>query len=232
MSCPKLWRRSLEGEQDRPAGDALNGADTLCEILENTGWRGSGKTERKHTRTTRPRENSPPYRSRRRADKRYGRRDSPIPADVTKPAITGQGTAESARRTRTQRQVRPRSWETRYRHVRASPRFFRMSRPAWLSGLVEGEDWGLSEGTRNPLTPRGAVDVRLPLAGPFVRCSYFLRSGVYAMSLQEAAHHWAKVQAFIACGKPEKAKPHAKALVKFWESQDVDVLCPVCRPRS
>lgn len=41
------------------------------------------------------------------------------------------------------------------------------------------------------------------------------------MDRTEAARAWAKVLAYIACGRPEKARPWAEQLLAWWRSEGV-----------
>lgn len=41
------------------------------------------------------------------------------------------------------------------------------------------------------------------------------------MDRVEAARAWAKVLAYIGCGKPQLAKPWAEALIKWWTEAGV-----------
>lgn len=41
------------------------------------------------------------------------------------------------------------------------------------------------------------------------------------MDLVEAARAWAKVMAYIRCGKPQMARPFAERLVAWWKEAGV-----------
>lgn len=46
------------------------------------------------------------------------------------------------------------------------------------------------------------------------------KEGSY-MDLVEAARAWAKVMAYIRCGKPQMARPFAERLVAWWKEAGV-----------
>lgn len=43
------------------------------------------------------------------------------------------------------------------------------------------------------------------------------------MDQSEAARAWAKIQAYIRCGHPEKVEPWARMLIEWWESEGVPI---------